>query len=112
MRSPNENGVYEEEHREAVARYKRAEAYVTTCYCDDGFYRYGYSFSYSYGGMSSPISRRDTAYPTRREAIDAGTAKLLERLHAPNASMPLSVKKELDAIRGQLEALLLQPCLL
>jgi hypothetical protein len=112
MKSPNQYGVYDEEHQEIVARYKRAKAHVTTCHCDDGFYRYGYSLSYSHGGMSSPISDHGTGYSTRREAIDAGTAKLLKCFPVTYPSTPQSVKNELDAIRGQLEALLLQPCLL
>jgi hypothetical protein len=112
MKSSNKYGVYEKEHQEAVVRYKRAEAYVTTCHCDDGFYRYGYSLSHSHGGMSSPISHHDVAYPTRREAMDAGIAKLLKCFPASYPDTPQTVKKELETMRGQLEALLLQPCLL
>jgi DNA-binding IclR family transcriptional regulator len=112
MKSPNEYGVYEPEHKETFARFGRAEASVSICHCDDGLYRWSCSLSYSHGGSSSPILHSAAGRATYREAMNAGTAELLKRFPATYPCDPQSVKKELDTMRRQLEALMLQPCLL
>jgi hypothetical protein len=40
MQKPNENGVYEAEITEELARRGRAYAAIDLCQCEDGLYRY------------------------------------------------------------------------
>ncbi len=112
MKIPNRYGVYTPDLKETVAHHGRAAASVNLCHCDDGRYRYGLFLSYSQGGILTPIASGNPGHATLREAMDAGKAALLARLPAPRPGDPRSMRKELNALRSQLEAQLLQPGLL
>jgi hypothetical protein len=111
MKTPNENGVYEPEAREELARVGRSYAVVKICQCDDGLYRYALDVMYSYGGFSGPITADDDGFPTFKTAKDAGTERLLKRFPSPWPSDPKSVHEELAAMRAQIERNIRQPSL-
>jgi hypothetical protein len=79
MQTPNENGVYETEATEELARRGRSYAAIRLCQCDDGLYRYALDVAYSYGGFCWPISASRKGFATYSEAKDAGTVELLRR---------------------------------
>lgn len=111
MKTANENGVYEPDAREELARQGRSYAAIEICQCDDGLFRYALDVMYSYGGFSGPISDQCEGFPTYKAAKDAGTEKLLQRFPAPWPSEPRSVHEELAAMRAQLEQTVRQPSL-
>lgn len=111
MKTPNENGLYEPEAREELARIGRSYAAVKICQCDDGLFRYALDVTYSYGGFSGPITTQDDGFTTFKAAKDAGTEKLLRRFPFPWPSDPKSVHDELAAMRGQIDRQLRQPSL-
>lgn len=111
MKTPNENGVYEAEAREELARQGRSYAAVNICECEDGLYRYALDVMYSYGGFSGPISDHGEGFPTYNAAKDAGTKKMLKRFPALRPEHPRSVNDELAAMRAQVERHVLQPSL-
>lgn len=108
---PNEHGVLTEGCREIVAPHGRAYAAITIALCDDGLYRIGIEFQYSYGGMSTPVFHGSRGYPTTNAARVAGLESLLRHWHRPNPSDPVSVREELRILREQIENQLTQPTL-
>ena len=111
MKTANENGVYEPDTCDELARHGHSYAAVKICQCDDGLFRYALDLTYSYGGFGNPISHQSEGFPTRRAAKDAATEELLRRFPAPWASEPRSVHEELAVMKAQIEYTLNQPSL-
>ncbi len=111
MKKPNENGVYEPEKVEQLARRGRAVASVKVAQCLDGLYRFALDMHYSYGGFCSPITDRGAGHSSAQAAIDAGTEQLLRRFPKPWASEPQSVHDELRDLKAMIEDRHRQPSL-
>lgn len=99
----NENGVYEAEATEELARRGRSYAAVHLCQCENGLFRYALDVAYSYGGFCGPIFATATGFGTCSEAKDAATKELLRRFPKAWASEPQSVHDELCELKAQIE---------
>jgi hypothetical protein len=108
----NENGVYEDSHREIVAQYGRWFAAVDFAFCEDSLYRYGVSLAYSYGGFGGPIFASALGFASLSDARAHALEELLRRWHKPFPSEPRSVHDELRILREQIERALQQPSFL
>jgi hypothetical protein len=108
---PNENGVYEAELIEELARRDRSYVRVKICQCEDGLYRFALDMAYSYGGFCSPITSRSESHNSPNEAKEAAAQRLLQRFPKAWASEPRSVHDELHALKTQIEDKLRQPTL-
>jgi hypothetical protein len=111
MKTPNENGVYEAEAVEEIARSGRSYAAVRICQCDDGLFRYSVDLMYSYGGFCGPITAGDEGFATFSAAKDAGMLELLKRWPTAWLSEPRSVHDELRELKSQIERSFSQPSL-
>lgn len=111
MQTANEHGVYQAENIEEIARHERSYGIVEICHCEDGFYRYGVSLLYSYGGTASPITKNAKGYASYSAAKDAGGKELLQRFPTLWLSDPQSVHNELKIMREQIELYFRQPTL-
>lgn len=111
MTQANENGVYEIEIVEELARRGRSYASVRIAQCDDGLFRFALDMMYSYGGFCGPITDHTLGFETAALAKDEATALLLERFPKPWASEPQSVHDELREMKAQIEARIRQPTL-
>ncbi|MGE0290440.1 MAG: hypothetical protein AB7F35_25460 [Acetobacteraceae bacterium] len=111
MKQPNENGVYEADTTEELARRGRSHAAVRLCLCHDGRYRYALDMEYSYGGFCGPIFASGDGFATAREATDAATKELLRRFPKPWLGEPQSVHDELRELKAQIEQRFSQPTL-
>ncbi len=110
MQTPNENGVYEPDVTEELARRGRAYAAIRLCQCIEGLHRYSLDLMYSYGGFCGPITDDEPGYPTRDAARDAGVARLLARFPTGRHD-PDSVVTELRELRQLVEGRYAQPSL-
>jgi hypothetical protein len=111
MKTPNENGVYDAETTEELARVGRSYVAVDLCQCEDGRYRYALDMQYSYGGFCGPIFGRGEGYASPREAVEAATRELLRRFPKAWASEPQSVHDELRELKAQIDQRFSQPTL-
>jgi hypothetical protein len=111
MQKPNENGVYEAEIVEELARRDRSHATVEICQCEDGRYRYALDMAYSYGGFGSPITGHGEGYASPADAKNAAAQHLLMRFPEAWPSEPASVHAELRELKTQVEDKLRQPTL-
>jgi hypothetical protein len=111
MKTPNENGVYDAETTEELARCGRSYAAVRLCQCEDGRYRYALDMQYSYGGFCGPIFASGAGYATLRAAMEAATSEFLRRFPKAWASEPQSVHDELRELKAQIERRFSQPTL-
>lgn len=80
MKEPNQNGVYEPDTTEEVARCGYSYAAIRLCHCSDGLYRYSLDVTYSYGGFSGPIFDSQDGFVSYSAAKDAALNKLIERV--------------------------------
>ena len=94
---PNENGVYQPQLTEELARRDRSYARVKICQCEDGLYRFALDMAYSYGGFCSLITASTEGYSSPNEAKEAAAQRLLRRFPKAWASEPRSVHDELHA---------------
>jgi hypothetical protein len=98
MKEPNENGVYEPEQVEELARRGRSYACVEIAQCTDGLYRFALDAMFSDRGFGGPITDRGTGYPSPVAALDAGTAEMLKRFPKPTATDPQSIRLEISEL--------------
>jgi hypothetical protein len=80
MRTANENGVFEPELTEELARRSRSYAAVKIAQCDDGLFRYALEVMYSYGGFFGPITLQGEGYSTHKAAKDAARGEAVKPL--------------------------------
>jgi hypothetical protein len=102
MQTANENGVFETEATEELARRGRSYAAVGLCQRDDGLYRYALDMVYSYGGFCDPIFASSKGFATRNEAKDAGTVEFLRRFPKGFPTDPPCMREELAELRAQI----------
>jgi hypothetical protein len=103
MKPANEHGINEADSIEEVARCGRSYVAVEICQCEDGLFRYGLDFMYSYGGFSNPISDGAEGFTSSSTAKDAGVKEILRRFPQYWPSEPQSVHDELRNIKAQIE---------
>ena len=111
MTKPNENGVYEPQIIEELARRGRSYASVKIAQCEDGLYRYALDMAYSYGGFCSPIFAAGEGYASHAAAKSAATGKLLQQFPEAWPSEPQSVHDELRELKAQIERASREPML-
>ena len=111
MQRANENGVYEAETTEELARRGRAYASVDLCQCEDGLYRYALDMAYSHGGFCGPIFAGAIGFDSCSAAKEAATQELLRHFPKAWASDPHSVHDELRELRAMIEGKFRQPSL-
>lgn len=108
---PNENGVYEPEITEEVARRGRSHASIEIAQCDDGLYRFALDVMTSNAGFCGPIHKGTEGYTSVATAKDAAIVKLLVRLPTLKPGEPQSLADELRDLRAQAETALCEPTL-
>jgi hypothetical protein len=108
----NDNGVFDEGYREIVAQCGRWYAAIKIAFCEDGLYRYGVSFIYSYGGFAGPVCSDSPGCASLQEARMMALEELLHRWHTPFPSDPQAAHDELRIMREQIERQLQQPTFL
>jgi hypothetical protein len=111
MQRANENGVYEPEAIEELARRGRAHASIELCQCEDGLYRYALDMAYSYGGFGGPILAKAKGFDSCAAAKEAAKQEMLRHFPKAWASDPASVHDELRELRAMIEARCRQPSL-
>ena len=73
MQRANENGVYEAETVEELARCGRAHASIELCQCEDGLYRYALDMAYGHGGFAGPIIAKARGFESLSAAKESAT---------------------------------------
>jgi hypothetical protein len=111
MQRANENGVYQPETIEELARRGRAHATIELCHCEDGLYRYALDMAYGQGGFTGPIFAKAKGFETFNAAKEAATEEMLRHFPKAWASDPASVHDELRELRTMIEARCHQPSL-
>lgn len=103
MKAPNENGVYEAEIVEELARVGRSHATISVARCGDGLLRFAIDVQYSYGGLCGPITDHGEGFESMTAVKEAATRELLRRFPKGSASDPQSVHDELREMKAQIE---------